>query len=82
MKRILIMAAALNCFSGLLAQQKEADSKTDSDLKMTTEYASDKNALISYCGTIEYIYNNIILNCTHLLLWNNSICIRLNRSHK
>ncbi|WP_179335257.1 hypothetical protein [Winogradskyella costae] len=41
MKRILIMAAALNCFSGLLAQQKEADSKTDSDLKMTTEYASD-----------------------------------------
>ena len=41
MKRILIMAAALNCFSGLLAQQKEAYSKSDSGLKMETEYASD-----------------------------------------
>ncbi|WP_179338244.1 hypothetical protein [Winogradskyella ludwigii] len=41
MKRILIMAAALNCSSGLLAQQKETNSKTDSGLKMETEYASD-----------------------------------------
>jgi hypothetical protein len=35
------MAAALNCFSGLLAQQKEAYSKSDSGLRMETEYASD-----------------------------------------
>ncbi|WP_179376558.1 hypothetical protein [Winogradskyella wichelsiae] len=57
MKRILIMAAALNCFSGLLAQQKEADSKTDSDLKMTTEYASDieeVSDLLSFEG-IDYM---------------------------
>ena len=45
MKRILIMAAALNCFSGLLAQQKEADSKKTSGLKMESEYSSDNEEI-------------------------------------
>ncbi|REE24348.1 hypothetical protein DFQ09_104119 [Winogradskyella pacifica] len=57
MKRFLIITVALTCFSGLLAQQKEADSKTDSSLKMTTEYASDIeeiNDLLSFEG-IDYM---------------------------
>ncbi|WP_178984609.1 hypothetical protein [Winogradskyella helgolandensis] len=41
MKRILIITVALTCFSASLAQQKQADFKTVSGLKMETEYASD-----------------------------------------
>ena len=41
MKTIKIIAVALSCFGGLLAQQKEVDFNTTTDLKMETEYASD-----------------------------------------
>ncbi|MBU2928517.1 hypothetical protein [Winogradskyella psychrotolerans] len=57
MKRILIMAVALACFSGLLAQQKETNSKTDSGLRMETEYASEieeVSDLLSFEG-IDYM---------------------------
>ncbi|SDI01334.1 hypothetical protein [Winogradskyella thalassocola] len=57
MKRILIMTVALTCFSGLLAQQKETNSKSDSGLRMETEYASDieeVSDLLSFEG-IDYM---------------------------
>ncbi|NRR91916.1 hypothetical protein HSX10_10105 [Winogradskyella undariae] len=57
MKIFLIITVALTCFSGLLAQQKETDSKTISSLKMESEYSSDieeVSDLLSFEG-IDYM---------------------------
>jgi len=57
MKTIKIFAITFFCLSGLLAQQKEADSKTGSGLKMESEYSSDieeVSDLLSFEG-IDYM---------------------------
>ena len=45
MKVIKIIAIALSCFGGVLAQQKEVYFNTTTDLKMETEYSSDNTEI-------------------------------------
>lgn len=45
MKTIKMIAAALTCFSGLVAQQKDIEFNNTSSLKMETEYASDNEEI-------------------------------------